>query len=146
MTDEIVVADTTTVRVWPVALAALSGLVLGVLAGSVIQERHDARSDPAPAAVAPLTADERKTDFVVQATVPTTITLRFVSREQFDRERPPDAAGFSVISAARCTITFPAGAGIIAVPSQRQARWLDRWDGDALAHEILHCLRGAWHD
>ena len=91
---------------------------------------------------------ERELPVLRQQTVPMSIDLEFVSAADFAKMRgSPDVLAFSLPYASPCQIVFPAGSIIWAYPADPydgDAGWADQ-TGDRLAHEILHCIRGAWH-
>jgi hypothetical protein len=88
---------------------------------------------------------------------PKTITLRVVSKAEFNSA--PLVSGeadsfkpvaFTYILHKPCEIVIPEGALINSEPETGKAEW-DFGDAsyhlrDTLAHEILHCYAGAWHD
>lgn len=55
------------------------------------------------------------------------------------------AAAYSHPFTAPCEIIMPEGWWIKVNFSDYQATWLIKDNGDTLAHEILHCLKGRWH-
>jgi len=104
-----------------------------------------------PREVAPIEISEaeRTAPYIQQPTVPMNVDLRILSPGQFDTEKisPNTTAWTNTFSdgSHRCQITLRAGAMIDANPSTRLAFWHDRSDGDEIAHELLHCIRGSWH-
>jgi hypothetical protein len=80
---------------------------------------------------------------------PKTITIRFVSREQFAHEAPPNSDAFSYIAKNPCEIVIPIGASIISIAKHGRAVWDFGEESfkmqQILPHEILHCYTGRWH-
>ena len=100
----------------------------------------------------PFTEEELTHQFVRQKTWPMTMTLHIVGEKEWEAiRRSPEVIGFSTWydGIGKCQIFIPEGAEIIALPQGNaghgDAMWRFSADGDLLAHEILHCLRGNWH-
>ena len=92
-----------------------------------------------------LSDSERSQAVLYQETTPTVMTLRIVTKEEFYTTRAPNVWAVAQTYKVPCQIIVQAGAMIVAHPADAEAHWADRDDGDTLAHEILHCLRGGWH-
>lgn len=95
----------------------------------------------------PFTPFQLENSILVQTTWPAEIKLRIVDKSEIERLRP-NAYAFSYTYAAAdhaCEIFIPDKMPIRFWPAQSRAEWVDKFDGDTLAHEILHCLRGSWH-
>ncbi len=79
------------------------------------------------------------------------VLLNFVSREKLAEisgsEIPEgqSAAGLTLYGRNPCEIFLPDDWGVSYRPGRGQATFNSREDSDTLAHEILHCLVGAWH-
>lgn len=87
---------------------------------------------------------------ISQLTTPTEIELVIASPERFASDYDGHSSVSSLVAYAYpnrtpCRIVVHAGQSIVASPEHSWAAWADPRDGDTLAHEILHCLRGSWH-
>lgn len=133
-------------RLWPTSphpfLWVLCGILLTLLFFMVVFLWHSETAYP-PAIE--LTSNERQQLRLEQPTFPKTITLRILSAEEIER-RNSKAYALAVINARPCEIWIPSGQIIVANPHAKMAFWKNSYHGDVLAHEILHCLRGGWHD
>lgn len=75
------------------------------------------------------------------------ILLRFVSREEFDKEDGRRGSGaFTKTQGRPCEIWVPEGWTMHFQPYSNNTVWDDRWYGNALGHEILHCMVPDWHE
>lgn len=94
-----------------------------------------------------LTSEERAPGPRRQRTFQTEMRLRIASQEELELTSPvKEVIALSIIRRNPCEIMIPEGWTIEYDSSTGRARWTDRGQEDVLAHEILHCLRGAWHD
>lgn len=84
---------------------------------------------------------------------PGEILLRIVPKREFEAA-PENAlvkgvasglAGWTSWQRNPCLITIPEGWEIDSLPDRGYADWRSYDNSNTLAHEILHCLRGAWH-
>jgi hypothetical protein len=82
--------------------------------------------------------------YLVQPTEPIAVRLIVMEAGKFRKENP-GAAAIAYPYATPCTIVIPSGWMIWAIPDDGYAKWAHSDDGDTLAHEMLHCLRGKWH-
>lgn len=91
--------------------------------------------------------DEQKHSFGVwrQATSPMEIRLQIIPRAEYDRDNP-DSGAHTFLYRWPCQIVMPDGMEIEYTAPLAQAHWRYASDGDILAHEILHCIRGGWHE
>lgn len=124
-------------------LISITVMIVGI-AGMFIPHEPAKKS-----AAVELTPAERESGLLLVSTVPIEIRLRILPRQAFTRD-PVAVAGyktlaFSVSSRTPCEIAIPEGWEIMVWPSKGKAEWLSPSDGDTLAHEIAHCLRGRWH-
>lgn len=122
----------------PMVLCWLIGFVIGGIAFA-----------PGRRTPEEFTAREKQAAVLTQPLWPLTMTLRVVSPEQFKRESPFPALAFSKPNYDPCEITIPDTWSIVVSPSNPypgSAHWKDPIDGDILAHEVLHCYRGFWHE
>lgn len=87
---------------------------------------------------------EKAAAYLSQETSPVVMTLRILPRDEY-RARHPGTDAIAYTHRAPCQIEIPAGWKILAQPKTGTAVWARSYDGDVLAHEILHCLRGGWH-
>lgn len=93
-----------------------------------------------------LSAAERAAPALIQTLPPTTITLQILPREEFYRRASePTVLGFAQPGLSPCTISIPEGWEVQFSPGARYARWRNDNNGNTLAHEMLHCVRGHWH-
>lgn len=93
-----------------------------------------------------LSEEERGSSLIVQRMTPMEIRLRVLARSDFDKERPSEnTVAFSYLHKNPCEIVLPEGYEIAAEPKTGTAIFASRIDASVLAHEILHCVRGAWH-
>jgi hypothetical protein len=90
---------------------------------------------------------EEKIGTRIQPTFPMTFSVSIVPME-YIKKTAPGADAFTYVGTrdAECRIYIPAGRGIVFTSLEKSAAWQNRYDGDVLAHEILHCLRGHWHN
>lgn len=85
------------------------------------------------------------------ALTPKTITIRILSRDQFDKEAgdpsygPGHTLAFTRWMREPCEITIPEGWKIFALPAEGQATFDSERNANTIAHEMLHCERGPWH-
>lgn len=91
-----------------------------------------------------LSDNEKDTTLLYIPTIPIDIELRIVPRKEYD-ELHPRTAGISYTKRKPCRIEIPDGWNIMVSPDRKRADWINRDDGDTLAHEILHCIHGGWH-
>lgn len=126
-------------------MASCIGFVSGVFAFD----------DPQPLPV-PLTI--RRSLPTIWGTVPafpTDIHLRIVAAKDFRRSKEvkmltttQDMSGvgaYTMINSNPCTIVIPDDFKIFVVAQKGDAWFDDTSTGDVIAHEILHCLYGGWH-
>lgn len=103
------------------------------------------------AVIRELTSQERAAFLIHQETVPLTAILRIVPKAEFHATRSnlvKADASFYYDGHIPCTITIPDKWVIRANPSRGMAWFEDQGNDDfddVLAHELLHCIRGAWH-
>lgn len=91
-----------------------------------------------------LTKEEKEVDFVLQKTFPIKMRLEIIAADQYNKDYP-DTNAVSYPTISPCRILIPNNWEIEAVPSMKYAQWTNISNGNILAHEILHCLRGSWH-
>lgn len=77
-------------------------------------------------------------------TKPLEMKLRIAPWAEYKKDHS-NMAAYSRPFAAPCEIIMPEGWWIKVNFSNYEATWLTKDDGDTLAHEILHCLKGRWH-
>lgn len=91
--------------------------------------------------------------FFIQPTVPLRANITILTDAQFDRQpyvflrqhsEDVNIVAFTNANVSPCEITLRAGMEIEAWPERRRAQFVDREDGDTIAHELLHCIRD-WH-
>lgn len=87
---------------------------------------------------------ERAQPALVDKTFSAQMTLHIVSPEEITK-RNASAYALSYTERQPCEIFIPTGQGIWVRPAKKEAGWVNPIEGDVLAHEILHCLRGGWH-
>lgn len=85
---------------------------------------------------------------------PLDIKLRIVNAKEFDNsynvaalkinQKMEGVGAYTIISNNPCEIVIPDNFEIDVIASRGYA-WFSSDTGDILAHEILHCLYGAWH-
>ncbi len=94
-----------------------------------------------------LTPDELKEDFVYTRLERMDIELRIASPEDFALGAKSKllVRAFAYDKLRPCRVVIPVGWEVWALPSQGRAGWVNEHDGDTVAHELLHCLRGNWH-
>lgn len=73
------------------------------------------------------------------------MTISFVSDREFGEK--PDTAGYTMLGSRPCEFRFRASEwSIVSEPETGYAIFRHPpVDGDPIAHEVLHCLRGNWH-
>lgn len=127
-------------RIVQFSLLTLGLVLLGFGLGRMVYDPDLGQPEPMP-----LTNTERHdVPFIVQPTEPLVMRLEIMEAGKFKKENPGDAA-IAYPHASPCTIVIPSGWMIEAVPEMSFAQWQDDDNGNTLAHEILHCLRGSWH-
>lgn len=124
------------------ALSAALGTFLGVAIAIEASSQTRFGAD-APSAV-PYTQAQLSAPYLRDETRATKIELVIEAPEKI-RAVSPHAYAYAYPTTRPCRIVIPTGMQIDAAPSQAEAQWTNRSDGDVLAHEILHCLRGKWH-
>ena len=97
-----------------------------------------------------LSDTERHTLYLEEMTTPRTIKLRIADEAEFKDNlgsalRSHNVAAYAQFGNDECKITIPSGWKIKFNPRSGGARWVNDDNGNILAHEILHCLRGRWH-
>lgn len=97
------------------------------------------------AAPVELSEAERASPGLVVYTVPTAMTLRILSPEDFARKRPPNATAWASYGEAGCTIYIQSDWAIGLYPRSGEAWFVTPANANTLAHEIAHCVRGDWH-
>jgi len=127
------------------SLLVTLGIGIGIGIGEAI---GDSKYSSTP--IIPLSAVESASDVpLMQKTFPTTILIRIKPVAEI---AAADKEAYAIAFPYRqpCEIWIPEGQKIIFYPKRgsnwNSARWDDSEVGDALAHELLHCLRGRWHD
>lgn len=97
-----------------------------------------------------LTAVEKASQSLLEyAITPLHIVVDVVPPEEI-KATAPLAYAYTQPYKDPCRIVLPAGMKIRFLPSSPTlergfAFWSDPIDGDAIAHELLHCYRGDWH-
>lgn len=137
------------IMIFATCLVGLSVFLAGAAVGAALRSL----APPAPAVAidplaidpVPLSAMELAGPMLIQETWPIAISLRIVDRATFDAQTDDERVVAFTRFKSPCEIIMPAGWPIAAWPRIGLARWVNRDDGDTLAHEILHCLRGTWH-
>lgn len=130
----------------PIAVSALFswGLFSGVALQAYLSP--PAYRTGTPAYLQELTAEEHSRWLLTGRTRPARIVLNILSEEEFNRRRPaPRVAGWAAISRDPCEVYVKAGAEVMLMPQDGDARWMDPESGNTLVHEIMHCLRGSWY-
>lgn len=94
-----------------------------------------------------ITADERAFGILYQETKPMDVVVHILSYEAFSQRRSsPLVVGFAHPYKSPCEIFIPEGWMLKADLKSQRVRWSHEDQDDTLAHELLHCLRGSWHE
>lgn len=133
----------------------LAAYLMGIVAGGAItfasalglaDKMHPRDFGAAGFSITELTEAERAQP-IHQAVPPIDIELRVLPIAEFMRERPTSGTvAFAYTRRRPCRIVIPEGWRIWALSERKIAFWDDRDSGNVLAHEILHCIRGSWHE
>lgn len=121
-------------------------IAFGVLVGHHLNEWSD---DKVSTAKVVLTDEERLSPVLLARTFPTTFLVRIKSIEEIKSlrgEATANADALTFVTRDLCEIWLPSDQGIVFSPGKKAAHWVRGEDGDVFAHELLHCLRGAWHE
>lgn len=129
-------------------------LSIAFLAGMITSDLIDGA--PAGLAIHELSRAEHEQRKMFQTIPPMYVYLRFESKKDWaaDTHAQPSSVFSTTLgyasytldgSGGPCTVVLPAGWTIVASPMWAKAQF-DPDDSAVLAHEILHCIRGAWHD
>lgn len=131
-----------------IASAILLMLMVAILSATIssIVFHESEWSDALIMATPDLVKEQRRSRHTMSVPIPeTSFKVRFISKERIQSERP-GAIAFAVHGAERCVITFPAGVKIRYVPATQHVMFEDYKFNDTVAHEILHCVIGSWHE
>jgi hypothetical protein len=90
-------------------------------------------------------AELREMNHFTRATYPMTIKLVLEPAKQIQQESSPNTVAYAMPHRNPCVIVLPSGQQIEAWPAASTARFVDPQDNDTFAHELLHCMVGAWH-
>lgn len=135
------------------ALAHLRKFALGLLAGGAVMfaamypyGKEKVRFDR-PAELSDFERTAKDIAPLETKLKPMTVTVTFMDRADFNASKygsPPMAGWTDWWSGDTCRIAIANDAGsIYSVPSY--GRVLNGTVGNILEHELMHCLRGAWH-
>lgn len=131
------------------SVGVLIGVVVTLLGNQMYANRRSERHHTETRHVAELAPHELASRHYSARMTPATMTLRVVEARGFATEAAeggvPGATAFTRYRREPCEISVPEGWLIEADPQRGRARFAVRENSDSLAHEILHCLRGAWH-
>lgn len=81
---------------------------------------------------------------IIDETVPTEIQLNIIPKKEIEKARGKDVFAYASYNKP-CKIYMPAGMKIKVHPLIKQAEWISEWEANSFAHEIIHCIRGKWH-
>jgi hypothetical protein len=90
-------------------------------------------------------AELRKMDHFTRATYPMTIKLVLEPAKQIQQESTPNTVAYAMPHRNPCVIVLPSDHKIEAWPAASAALFVDPQDNETFAHELLHCMVGAWH-
>lgn len=132
----------TSMMPFPVAIIFLiASLLIGTLLGAMVVDLNSFGSNAI--SPTPYTATQLSQHAIVDKTVATEIKLIVASKETI---HSLDSSAFALAYSSKpCTIYIPTNMQIIVYPSMKKAEWVDQWEGNVIAHEIMHCIRGRWH-
>lgn len=100
-----------------------------------------------------LDSSEVATNFLVQDIPPMDVVIHFADKAEYARTASPDSLAFTDWPLDRwhgpCRITVLDDWQIAAIPSMGHAEFVETPPGmkkaNIMAHELLHCIRAAWH-
>ncbi len=138
------------------SLRILLGLDLMLLGGLLVWGLWEWTS-PRSTHPVELTPQERARVFGNFQMTPQSFLIHVVPRAEFEARllrtgyeasMIKEVGAFALTYGKLCTIYLPEGFGIeyMARGAGNNARWRRVDDGDTVAHEILHCYKGSWHD
>jgi hypothetical protein len=124
----------------------LSGIAIGIIFGAVLSPSGDFTTGQS---TYPLTLTSTQlSSYALQTftTQPLDVQLRIASDPVFKSEAiAKDTDAYTFIQAHPCRIVIPAGWKIEYIPMAQYAYWERPFNGDTIAHELLHCYLGNWH-